>query len=74
MTKIKHLVDKSMCSEQELLLCRDQYKDITAEKSSESLKKVKQAFHNQGEKPGKLLAWRLKQLQTERAIISIWSI
>lgn len=30
--------------------------------------KLKQSYYDQGEKPGKLLAWRIKQQQTERSI------
>lgn len=29
---------------------------------------LKQAYHDQGEKAGKLLSWRIKKQQTDRAI------
>lgn len=32
---------------------------------------VKQMYNDQGEKAGKLLAWRFKKIQTDRAINSI---
>lgn len=32
---------------------------------------LKQSYYDQGEKPGKLLAWRIKKIQTDRAINSI---
>lgn len=36
--------------------------------------RLKQSFYDQGEKPGKLLAWRIKQLQSERAINAIENV
>lgn len=53
---------------QELLLLRSQYNEMSASKAAASLLRTKQAFFDQGEKPGKLLAWRIKQMQNERAI------
>lgn len=41
------------------------------QKAMASLLRLKQSFYDQGEKPGKVLAWRLKQLQSERAITSL---
>ncbi len=38
---------------------------ISAERAAGSLLRLKQSFYNQGEKPGKLLAWQIKQLQSE---------
>ena len=32
---------------------------------------LKQSYYDQGEKAGKLLAWRLKRIQTDRAINSV---
>ena len=32
---------------------------------------LKQSYYDQGEKPGKLLAWRIKKIQTDRAINSL---
>lgn len=35
--------------------------------------KLKQTFYDQGEKAGKLLAWRIKAMQNERAILELES-
>lgn len=56
---------------QKLLLLRTQYNELSASKAASNLLRLKQAFYDQGEKPGKLLAWRLKQLQNEKNITSI---
>lgn len=36
-----------------------------------SLLRLKQTFYEQGEKPGKVLAWRIKKLQNEKLITSL---
>lgn len=51
-----------------LLLLRSQYNEVSANKVSASLLRLKQFYFDQGEKCGKLLAWRIKHQQTERAI------
>jgi len=33
--------------------------------------RLNQTFYEQGEKPGKLLAWQIKQLETRKTITSI---
>ena len=53
---------------QEILLLRAQYNEISASKAAANLLKLKQTIFDQGEKCGRVLAWRIKQLQTERAI------
>ena len=40
---------------------------MSASKAAANLLKLKQAIFDQGEKSGRVLAWRLKQLQTEKA-------
>ena len=72
-TKIKELeilYFKHSCPKlhQELLLLRSQYNEMSASKASANLLKLKQSIFDQGEKSGKVLAWRIKKLQTERAI------
>lgn len=52
---------------QKLLLLRTQCNEISAT----SLINFKQTFFDQGEKPGRVLAWRIKQLQNERLITSL---
>ncbi len=56
---------------QELLLLKSQYNEITTNKIVSNLMWLKQVYYDQGEKAGKLLAWRIKKIQTNRAINSI---
>lgn len=56
---------------QNLLLLRAHYNELSASKAMASLLRLKQTFYDQGEKPGKVLAWRIKQLQSERCITSL---
>lgn len=44
---------------------------MSTDESAKSLMWLKQGYYDQGEKPGKLLAWRIKKQQTDRAINSI---
>lgn len=64
---------RSTESHQKLLLLRAQYNELSASRAVASLLRLKQSFYDQGEKPGKVLAWRLKQLQSEKVIISLLS-
>lgn len=77
-SKIKLLKNKSFQGAQrehdtskQLLQLRTQYNELTSDKATANLIKFKQHYYNQGEKPGRLLAWRIKQQQTERAITNI---
>lgn len=54
-----------------LLLLKSEYNGLTTNKIATSLLWLKQPYYDQGEKAGKLLAWRLKKTQTSRAINSI---
>lgn len=54
-----------------LLILRTQYNELSASKATSQLLRLKQSFYDQGEKPGKLLAWRLRQLQNEKNITSV---
>lgn len=45
-----------------------QYNELSANKIAANLLKLKQSYYEQGEKSGKILAWRIKQQQTERSI------
>ncbi len=49
----------------------NKYNELSSEHAKRSLLRLKQTYYEGGEKAGKLLAWRIKQLQTERAINSI---
>ena len=49
----------------ELLTLRSQYNELSANKTASNLLKLK---HEHGEKSGKILAWHIKQQQTERSI------
>ena len=57
--------------QQELLFLKSQYNELTTNKIASSLLWLKQSYYDQGEKAGKLLAWRLKRIQTDRAINSV---
>lgn len=52
----------------QLVLLRSQYNERSANKAAIHLMKHKQSYYDQGEKPRKLLAWRIKQQQIERSI------
>ena len=50
---------------------RAKYNVLSINKATKSLLKLKQSYYEQGEKASRLLAWRLKQLETERTINTI---
>ena len=64
-------LNNSREAHKELLVLRAQYDKISASNVAASLQKLNQTYYDQGEKAGKLLAWRIKQQQAERAINSI---
>lgn len=72
-TKIT-LIEKSLpCKNdlntyQELLKLRTKYNELSAQKAAASLTMLRQNYYDQGEKAGKLLAWRIKQKQSEKTI------
>lgn len=51
---------------QRLAILRAQHNELSSNKALNSIIKLKQTFHDQGEKAGKLLAWRLGSMQNER--------
>lgn len=68
----KNLSDKDdLTIHQELLTLRTKYNKLSAKKAAASLMMLRQNYYDQGEKAGKLLAWRIKQNQSERTINSI---
>ncbi len=75
-TKIK-LIEKTLSNKndltihQELLNLRTKYNELSTKKAAASLMMIRQNYYDQGEKAGKLLAWRIKQKQSERTINSI---
>ncbi len=54
-----------------LISLKAQYNELTSNKIATNLMWLKQSYYDQGEKPGKLLAWRINNIQTNRAINSI---
>lgn len=69
----RHLFSNFDPSKQkELLVLKAKYNEITSSKISKNLMWLKQSYYDQGEKSGKLLAWRIKKIQTDRAINSIF--
>lgn len=59
--------------QQELLRLKAQYSELTTSKIASNLLWLKQSYYDHGEKVGKLLAWRIKKIHTERAINMIKS-
>lgn len=53
------------------MLSRVEYNKLSSDRAASDLLRLNQAFYDQGEKPGKLLAWQIKQLETRKAITSI---
>lgn len=58
-------------TKQKLAILRAQYNELSTNKAVSSLMKLKQTFYDQGEKAGKLLAWRIKSLHNERAVLEL---
>lgn len=57
--------------EKELLLLRAESNKLSADRAASDMLRLNQTFYEQGEKPGKLLAWQIKQLETRKTIASI---
>lgn len=53
------------------MVLRTEYKKLTSDKAAKNLLWLNQAFFDQQEKAGKLLAWRIKKIQSETAINDI---
>lgn len=64
-------LDDSPQKKQELLTLKAKYEELSLVKAEDGLIRLKQTFYDQGEKPGKLLAWQIKRLKSERAINAI---
>lgn len=58
-------------AEKELLLLRAEYEKVSVTRATSSMLRLNQAFYEHGEKPGKLLAWQTKQLETRRTVTSV---
>lgn len=63
--------DGSTKQKQELTLFKALYEELSTSKAENSLIWLKQSYYDQGEKPGRLLAWRIKKLDADRAITAI---
>lgn len=57
-------------ADRELSICSE-YNRLSANKAAANMLRLKQMYYDQGEIPGKLLAWRIKQQQAERVITHI---
>ena len=55
----------------ELNKLKVRYNVLSTYKMTKSLMRLKQSYYEHGERTGMLLAWHIKQMQTERAINSI---
>lgn len=64
-------VSDDSTKQSELLRLRIEYNKLSSDAAAKSLMWLKQSYYDQGEKAGRLLAWRIKKMQSERAISSI---
>jgi len=64
-------LDASTKAKQELMLLKAQYEELSTLKAGNSLIQPKQSYYDQGEKLGRLLTWRIKKLDADRAINAI---
>lgn len=53
------------------MLLKAQYNKESADRAASTLLRLNQSFYEQGEKPGKLLAWQIKQMEAQKNITSI---
>lgn len=67
----KHFANPSRRSFKELNEFRAKYNVLSVNKATKSLLKLKQSYYEQGEKASKLLAWRVRQSETERTVNTI---
>ena len=70
-TESKHFKNPSQQSFKEHNEFRAKYNVLSVNKATKSLLKLKQSYYEQGEKASKLLAWRIKQSESERIINTI---
>lgn len=59
---------------QKLLLLKAEFNDISTNKAAANITRLKQTYYDQGEKAGRLLAWRIKTQQNEGGINKIETI
>ena len=62
---------EDLAKQRVLLLLRAKFNKLSIDKATKGLMWLKQSFYDQGEKAGKLLAWRILKMQSDRAINSI---
>ena len=65
------IINHTPAFEHKLTILRAHYNEQSANKALSNSNKLKQSFYDQGEKAGKLLAWRIKKLQNEKMIHKI---
>lgn len=63
--------DSSREKQQKLAILKAKYNKLSTNKVLAGLIRLKQTYYDQGEKAGKLLAWRLKTEQNARNITEI---
>lgn len=54
-----------------MLILKAQYNKESADRAASNILRLNQSFYEQGEKPGKILAWQIKQLEVQKNITSI---
>lgn len=52
--------------ESELLIFRAEYDKLSVSRAASSLLRLKQSFFKHSDKSGKLLAWQIRQLETNQ--------
>lgn len=57
-------------AEKELMLLKAEYNELSAARAAPDIIRLNKTFYDQGENPGRLLAWQIK-LETRKTIISI---
>lgn len=69
--EIEASIDNNPEKLRNLSIMRANYDKLTTDKVAKSLLWTEQAYYDQGKKAGKLLAWRIKKMQSERTINNI---
>lgn len=67
-TEVDYFTNPSQMAFKKLNELRAKYNVLSVNKATKSLLKLKQSYYEQGERASKLLAWRIKQSEAERAI------
>uniref|UniRef100_A0A3B3IB68 Reverse transcriptase domain-containing protein n=1 Tax=Oryzias latipes TaxID=8090 RepID=A0A3B3IB68_ORYLA len=70
-TEEKVYKEKDQQAQKELEILRAEYNKETTDRAASDILRLNQTFYEQGDKPGKILAWQIKQLEAQKNITSI---